>query len=82
MYAVIKGYKGSPRKFVLLESSSPDVQREGGGGKTNISLLESTEDWALGSKTSKKKKQNTKIGRKRERKEWETVKKKLLNGAC
>lgn len=25
---------------------------EGGGGKTNISLLESSEEWALGSTTS------------------------------
>ena len=24
----------------------------GGGGKTNISLLESSEEWAMGSKTS------------------------------
>lgn len=41
-----------PRKFVFLQSSSPDVQSEGGGGKTNISLLESSAEWALGLKTS------------------------------
>lgn len=52
MYALIKRYEGSPRKFVFLQSSSPDVQREGGGGKTNISLLESSEEWASGLKTS------------------------------
>lgn len=53
--------KASPRKFVFLQSSSPDVRREGGGGKTNISLLESSEEWALGWKTSTIEKQNTKI---------------------
>lgn len=67
MYAVIKRYKGSPRKFVLLQNSSPDVQREGGGGKTNISLLESLEDWAVGFKNINKKRQNTKIWWKRRR---------------
>lgn len=42
-----KDMKGLPRNFVLfLQSSSPDVRREGGGGKTNISLLESSEEWA------------------------------------
>lgn len=51
-YALIKRSLGSPRKFVFLQSSSPDVQAEGGGGKTNISLLESSEEWALGSTTS------------------------------
>lgn len=61
MYAIIKRSKGSPRKFVFLQNSSPDVQREGGGGKTNISLLESSEEWALGLKTSTIKRQNTKI---------------------
>lgn len=47
-----KDTKGWPRKFVFLQSSSPDVRREGGGGKTNISLLESSEEWTLGWKTS------------------------------
>lgn len=56
-----KDMKDSPRKFVFLQSSSPDVQREGGGGKTNISLLESSEEWASGWKTSTMKRQNTKI---------------------
>ncbi len=48
MYAIIKRCEGSPRKFVFLQSSSPDGQREGGGGKTNISLLESSEEWGFG----------------------------------
>lgn len=55
MYAVNKRYKDSPRKFVFLQNSSPDVEREGGGGRTNISLLKSTEDWVLCSKTSTRK---------------------------
>lgn len=50
--ALIKRSHGSPRKFVFLRSSSPDVQAEGGGGKTNISLLESSEEWAMGPTTS------------------------------
>lgn len=33
---------------MLRQSSSPDVHIEGGGGKTNISLQESSEEWALG----------------------------------
>lgn len=52
MYAAIKRGAGLPRKFVILKSSSPDVWEEGGGGKTNISLLESSEEWAPGLKTS------------------------------
>lgn len=52
MYAAIKRGAGLPRKFVFLQSSSPDVRREGGGRKTNISLLESSEEWASGLKTS------------------------------
>lgn len=59
-----KDTKGSPRKFVFLQSSSPDVQRVGGGGKTNISLLESSEEWALGSKTSTIKDRTQKFGEK------------------
>lgn len=55
--------KASPRKFVFLQSSSPDVRSEGGGGKTNISLLESSEERALGWKTSTIEEQNTKIRR-------------------
>lgn len=51
-YVVIKRSEGSPRKFVFLQSSSPDVRGEGGGGKTNISLLESSKEWVLGSATS------------------------------
>lgn len=43
-----KDMKDSPRKFVFLQSSSPDVQREGGGGKTNISLLESSRGVGFG----------------------------------
>lgn len=65
MYAIIKRYAGSPRKFVFLQSSSPDVQWEGGGGKTNISLLESSEEWAFGLKTSTIKDRTQKFGEKR-----------------
>lgn len=36
---------------MFLRRSSPDVEGEGGGGKTNISLLESSEEWAPGSTT-------------------------------
>lgn len=46
-----KRSKASQRKFVFLRRSSPDVQGERGGGKTNISLLESSEEWAPGSTT-------------------------------
>ena len=63
--------------FVLLQSSSPDVRREGGGGKTNISLMESSEDRALGSKTSARHRQNTKCWK--GRRKW--LKNKLLVGA-
>lgn len=59
-----KEAKGLPRKFVFLQSSSPDVQREGGGGKTNISLLESSEEWALGLKTSTIRDRTQKFGEK------------------
>lgn len=52
MYAAIKWGAGLPRKFVFLQSSNPDVRREGGGGKTNISLLESSEEWSSVLKTS------------------------------
>lgn len=51
-YAVIKRSEGLPRKFVFLRSSSPDVRGGGGGGKTNISLRESSEEWARDSTTS------------------------------
>lgn len=51
VYGLIKRSKASQRKFVFLRCSSPDVQGEGGGGKTNISLLESSEEWAPGSAT-------------------------------
>lgn len=64
MYAIIKRGEGLPRKFVFLQSSSPDVQREGGGGKTNISLLESSEEWALGLKTSTIRDRTQKFGEK------------------
>lgn len=67
MYAIIKRYEGSPGKFVFLQSSSPDVRREGGGGKTNISLLESSEEWALGLKTSTIRHITQKFGEKEKR---------------
>lgn len=56
-----KDSKALPRKFVFLQSSNPDVLREGGGGKTNISLLESSEECTLGSKNINNKSQNAKI---------------------
>lgn len=79
MYAVIKRYIGSPRKFVLLQNSSPDVEREGGGGKTNISLLESTEDWVLGSKHQQEKTEHKNLVK--EVKKRTGQKKKLLDEA-
>lgn len=46
----------------MLQSFSPDVHREAGGGKTNISLLEITEEWDLGSKTSTRTDRTQKFG--------------------
>lgn len=42
------------------KSSGPDVQREGGGGKTNISLLESSAEWASALKNINNTRRNTK----------------------
>lgn len=45
---------------VPAKSSGPDVQREGGGGKTNISLLESSAEWASALKNINNTRRNIK----------------------
>lgn len=47
---------------MLLQNSSPDVRTERGGGKTNISLQESSEESGLGSKTSTRGNRTLKFG--------------------
>lgn len=49
----------------------------GGGGKTNISLQESSEEWALGSKTSAMKDRTQRLGEKK-RGTGHLIKKEIL----
>lgn len=55
-----KGGVARQGSLCSCKSSGPDVQREGGGGKTNISLLESSAEWASALKNINNTRWNTK----------------------